>query len=257
MRQTLHIFRKDVQYLRNEIALVLLLTAAFAILHVPRLRLANNSWLAELALVATAAFLIGRLILAEAIPGDRQFWITRPYRWPSLLAAKILFIAAFFNLPLLLAHLFIVAVDGFPLWGTLPGLVWEQILLLTFLSLPFAALASLNSGMAAFVFAQLIVLAVAAGLWDLPSNAPLLGGVDWVRDSVGALALACIAIPILIVQYRSRRTIFSRCFAIGGALLGAFLFVALPSPLVLGVQSHLSKDPASARSIHAMLARQR
>lgn len=254
-QQVLHIFGKDVRYLRNEITLVVLMAAAFAILHVPRLRLANNSWLAELALVITAAFLIGRLMLAEAIPGDRQFWITRPYRWQSLLGAKLLFIAAFVNLPLFLAQLYIVAANGFPILSSLPGLVWEQVLLFTFISLPFAALASLHGAMPAFIFSQLIVLAAAAGLWEtLPASAPLLSGVDWVRDAVAALALACVAIPVLLVQYRGRRTMFSRWFAIGGTALGALLFVASPWPLALGVQSHLSKDPGTARSIHAALA---
>lgn len=255
MRQTLHIFLKDVRYLRGEIALLLLLAAAFTVLHVPRLRLANNSWLAELAFVATAAFLIGRLILAEAIPGDRQFWITRPYRWRSLLGAKILFIVAFVNLPLLFAQLFIVVSDGFPFLASVPGLLWEQVLLFAFVALPCAALASLNGSMAAFIFCELIVVAAAGGLWEaLPANAPLPGGADWVRDFVAALALACVAIPVLVVQYRSRRTTFSRSFAIGGTALGAVLFVALPAPFALAVQAHLSKDPAIARSIRAALA---
>jgi hypothetical protein len=254
MRQTLHIFRKDVRYLRNEIALVLLMAAAFAILHIPRLRLANNSWLAEAALVAMAAFLIGRLVLAEPIPGDRQFWITRPYRWASLLAAKFLFIAAFVNLPLLLAQLFIVASDRFPLLSSLPGLFWEQVLLFTFVSLPFAALAALNSGLAAFVFCQLIVLAVVAGLWQERVTFLLGGGVAWVRDCFAALALAVVALPILVLQYRNHRTILGRWFAISGIALAAVLFTTLPWPFAFGVQSHLSKDPAIARSIHAALA---
>ena len=83
------------------------------------------------------------------------------------MAAKFLFIAVFVNLPVLLAHLFILAIDGFPLIASLPGLLWAQVLLFTFSSLPFAALATLNSGMAAFIFSQLIVLAAAAGLWEM------------------------------------------------------------------------------------------
>lgn len=252
-QQALHIFGKDVRYLRREIALVLLLSAAFAILHIPGLRLSNNSWLVELALVATAAFLVGRLILAEAVPGDRQFWLTRPYGWRSLLGAKILFIAVFVNLPLLLAHCFIIAFDGFPLLASLPGLAWEQVLLFTFIALPLAALASLNGAMPALIFSELIVLVALAGLWQARVTF-LLGGVDWVRYSVAALALVSVAIPVLVFQYRSRRTIFSRWFAISGTALGAVLFAALPRPLALGVQSHLSKDPTIARSIQAELA---
>ena len=35
--------------------------------------------------------------------GDRQFWITRPYRWQSLLGAKVRFVLVFLNLPMTVA----------------------------------------------------------------------------------------------------------------------------------------------------------
>jgi hypothetical protein len=254
VRQALHIFRKDVRYLHREIALVLLTALAFAVLDSRSPRGSSRSWLAELALVVAAAFLIGRLMLGEPVPGDRQFWITRPYRWRSLLGAKLLFIAAFVNLPLLLAHLFIVAVDGFPLAASLPGLIWTQILLFAFVAMPFAALATLNAGMAAFIFSQLLILTAAAAIWELlPSNTPLLGGVEWVREAMAALALAAVAVPVMLVQYRSRRTSFSRWFAFAGIAIGAALFAALPWPIALAMQSQLSKEPALASSIRAAL----
>src|ERR1700677_2775921 len=153
MHQALHIFKKDIRYLKHEILLFLSIAILLAAMRRPEF-----VQVIEFAMVAAAAFLIGRLVLAETIPGDRQFWITRPYRWQNLLAAKLLFILAFINLPVLLAHLFILIADGFPLGPTLPGLLWSQVLLFTFVSLPFATLATLSSGMAAFIFTQLIVL---------------------------------------------------------------------------------------------------
>ena len=254
LRQALHIFRKDVYYLRHEITLVLLVALAFALMHTPAMHAQNSSWLAELALVATAVFLIGRLVLAEAIPGDQQFWITRPYRWQSLLAAKFLFIAIFVNLPVLLAHLFILVVDGFPLILSLPGLLWEQVLLFIFLSLPFAAIATLNSGMAAFIFSQLIVLAAAAGIWEmLPLSGPSLGSVAWVRESIASVDLLAVGLPVIFLQYKTRNTVISRSVAISGIAIGAVLFAALPWPLALALQSHLSKEPALASSIQVGL----
>jgi hypothetical protein len=256
-KQALHIFKKDLRYLRNEVALVALIAAVFAAMHAPVFHASNNSWLAELALVAVAAFLIGRLVLAEAIPGDRQFWITRPYRWQSLLTAKILFIAAFVNLSILLAHLCILAIDGFPLIPSVPGLLWEQVLLFTFIALPFAALAVLNAGMAAFIFSQLMVFAAVAGLWQvLPRGTAQLGGVEWVRDSIATIALVAIAGPVLFIQYQARRTLFSRWFAICGIVIGSVLFVALPWPLALAMQSHWSKEPSIGSSIKLAVGRQ-
>ena len=65
MRQTLHIFGKDVRYLWREICLVLALDAMFAWIetHSP------DPWWAEMLLTAAAGYLVARLIHAEAIPG--------------------------------------------------------------------------------------------------------------------------------------------------------------------------------------------
>jgi hypothetical protein len=252
MRQTLHILKKDARCLRYEIGLILVISGVFAAMHVRAAHgLTNDSWWAELALVVTAAFLIGRLVLAEAIPGDRQFWITRPYRWSSLLGAKLLFIVTFVNLPIFLAHLFILLIDGFPLVSSLPGLLWSQVLLFSFVALPFAALATLNSGMAPFIFSQLIVLAAGFSIWELlvPTSTVRLGGVEWVRDSIALVALAAIATLVLLIQYKRRRTLFSRWFAVGGIVLGAVVFVALPWPAAFAVQSRFSKQPSLGSSI--------
>src|SRR5262245_52525141 len=120
MRQAIHIFQKDVRYLWREIALVLALAAIFTWI--------NPVWM-DMLLLAAASYLIARLVHAEAIPGDRQFWITRPYRWGSLLAAKLLFMLAFVNLPILLAQWRIVAAGGFPFSSYIAGLLWSQVLL--------------------------------------------------------------------------------------------------------------------------------
>lgn len=253
MRQAFHVFKKDVRYLRYEVALILMIALTFAAMHATHER--NNSSWSELALVMIAAFLIGRLILAEAIPGDRQFWITRPYRWQSLLVAKLLFIVTFVNLPILLAQLFIVTIDGFPIGSSLPGLVWSQVLLLTFAFLPFAALATLNSGMTPFIFGQIVILALVFGPWEMRRQLYVaqLGGVEWVRDSIAGLALAAVVIPVIFVQYKSRRTVLSRWLGLGGIAITALIYAALPWPLALAVQSHLSREPALASSIQVAL----
>src|ERR1700680_769622 len=239
LHQALHILKKDVRYLRHEIALVLLIDGVFAAMHARAPHGLSDSWWSELALVVAAAFLIGRLVLAEAIPGDRQFWTTRPYRWQSLLGAKLLFIIAFVNLPILLAHLFILIIDRFPLVSSLPGLFWTQVLLFTFVSLPFAALATLTSGITPFIFSQLIVFAAVFSIMELSQPVPRwLGGVEWVTDSIALLALGATAILVLLIQYKSRHTFFSRWFALAGIAACAMALVATPWPVALAVQSH-------------------
>jgi hypothetical protein len=148
MRQALHIFWKDVRYLKYQIILVFLL--AFGLLWSgaaigPRMSASSGS--IEILLIVAANFMIARLIHAEAIPGDRQFWVTRPYQWKSLLGAKLSFIVVFVQLPVLLTHLLIVTLNGFPLWSSIPGLLWTQLLITAFVSLPVAALAAMTRGL--------------------------------------------------------------------------------------------------------------
>ena len=153
MPQALHIFWKDVRYLWKEITLVLLLCTLFA--------RGYSAWIEPLLIVA-AGYLIARLIHAEAIPGDRQFWVTRPYRWKSLLMAKLLFIVAFINLPICAAQLSMLISAGFSVASNLGGLVGSQVLLLLFVSLPIAALA-LTPGIMPFILSSALIL-LAAGL---------------------------------------------------------------------------------------------
>src|SRR5580700_5254187 len=96
MRQALHIFKKDVRHLRWEIALVLLM----AMLPFVDLRIAPGAGLVSsdgssiwISLLPLFWFLLaGRVIHSEALPGTKQFWLTRPYSRASLLGAKMLFL---------------------------------------------------------------------------------------------------------------------------------------------------------------------
>jgi hypothetical protein len=242
MRQALHIFKKDFRCFRYEICLMLAVTAVFVVLQVRKSFGTPygplNSWEAEMLMVIIAAVLIGRLILAEALPGDRQFWITRPYRWSSLLGAKLLFIAVFVNLPILLAHLFILILDGFPLVSSLPGLVWSQVLLFAVVLAPSAALAALCRNLASFILYAVVLAAIAflleARLWE----------VAWVMDGLAVVVVIAISAWVLCLQYKRRRTQLSRSFAIAGIVLGAGAMIAMPWSLAFAVQSRLSKLPS-------------
>jgi hypothetical protein len=219
----------------------------------------------DLLLFPAAGFMIARLVHAEALPGDRQFWITRPYRWQSLLGAKLLFMLAFVNLPIMLAQWLIVAMGRFPLASYLPGLLFTQVLMIFGVSLPIAALAAITRGLTSFAFCVLTLVAI----WFtfafqgvrhieriLPGWPP---GFGWIRATVVGLGLAAIIVSILYLQYRSRKTFVSR--AIGVAGLALLIAVALYLPWKAGwaVQTRLSKraiddsliqistDPAAVR----------
>ena len=233
--------------------LLLILTAVFTFTAIKT----NDSGWAEILLIPAAAFTIARLIHAEAIPGDRQFWITRPYRWQSLLAAKLLFVLAFINLPIFLAQSIIVLADRFPLASMFPGLLWEQILLLACLSFPIIAFAAVTSRIRAFIFAGLVLFTVLVGLprllfgavnrWIALDNWPI--SIEWVRDSIAVLAITAVALGIFYVQYRFRATMLSRTLAVGALAAVALVYVLMPWQLAWAVEARLSKQPAMGESL--------
>ena len=78
MRQTLHILAKDVRCLTYEIVVTLALVATYAYFHVARPPFFFTDIGTEFMLPIAGWVLIARLIHAEALPGTRQFWLTRP-----------------------------------------------------------------------------------------------------------------------------------------------------------------------------------
>ena len=120
MSQALHIFKEDTRHLRLEILFSLAALVIFA-------ALAPDQWnyspaafhrhsltpLLLLLVPATWWLLIGRLIQTESLVGDRQFWLTRPYEWKKLLAAKVLFILVWIYAPFVVMQAAILKEAGF------------------------------------------------------------------------------------------------------------------------------------------------
>jgi hypothetical protein len=235
MRQSLHILKKDVRYLWREIALVLVLAAFYWL---------RDAWWVEMLWVFAAAFLIARSIHAEAIPGDRQFWLTRPYARGSLFGAKLAFILLFVNLPMLLAQFLIVERAGFPLRSILPGLFATQALIFLAASLPMAALAAATAGLVPFLSTLVLLLIVGLSfaqrafppfrLWLNLESWP--ESVEWVRDAIGVIALAAIAGCVLYLQYAHRRTRLSRALACAGVLAAAAVYCLIPWRMAMYAQ---------------------
>lgn len=247
MRQALHIFLKDIHHLRLEIYLVLALAATLA--------WQNADQWTQILFALAAAYLIARSIQDEPIPGDRQFWITRPYRWKSLLAAKALFIVVFVNVPSLLAQIYLLSRAGFPLGHNAGSLVWSQLLDLSVVWLPIAALAALTSSLFSFNNSALVIIAVTFVLQqvgimhaaDTPGVWPV--GVQWMWYSLAVLELIAVALSVLYVQYKTRRTPFSRAFAIGAVALVMLIDFSLPASWALGLQTRLLRAHVDVSSL--------
>ena len=213
------------------------------------------STLIESLMIFAASYLIGRLIHAEAIPGIRQFWITRPYRWRSLLMAKLLFIFAFVNIPVLLAQLVIPLIAGFSLHAILPGLLWRQFLLFAGVALPVAAVASLTPGTVAFIFTGAILLAIGLNISTVLAGVGLLwfGTVEWVRDSVVVGAIIAFAVAIVYWQYSKRSTRISRLTGLAGLAVAISCYAAIPWTSAFRVQAGLAKGSVDLSGVSVSL----
>src|SRR5258708_1970566 len=144
MYQILNIFRKDLRRYWREIAVSVALLVAYAWNDVKGWAgernmaaygsiggLVSHQFLSGLVVVLLPvawAFLIVRVVQGEALVGDRQFWITRPYEWQKLLAAKVFFVVLTINLPLLIVDSVLLAKAGFPPAHYVVGLLWMQLL---------------------------------------------------------------------------------------------------------------------------------
>src|SRR5271165_5834432 len=164
MKQVLHIFAKDSRHFWPEILISLAIVAGYAWIY-------PSTWLTGNAIygVAGGAFLpssmeagflagilgllvpvswwllIARVIHGESLVGDRQFWLTRPYEWRKLLAAKVLFLIVFLYLPFVAAQLALLAEGGFRPFGYVPGLLYNLLLVTGILVMPLFALAAVTS----------------------------------------------------------------------------------------------------------------
>ncbi len=284
MRQALHIFKKDVRLLWFQIVLLLAATAMFAYTdaspwawlpnYVPPLAFnakplispdadrlgdiafsvfSDASMLSELLVLAWCC-LIALVVHAEAIPGDRQFWLTRPYDRQSLWGAKALFVLAFVNLPLFVAQAAIISMDGFTVVSNLSGLLWEQVLVTAVITIPAMAAATLTRKMTQFAFLLFIAAFAASGFAImfmfplLPFDAPWylegrrMGSLNWLQDSVGIAAVGATAFAIVFLQYTRRRTSRTRLLAGTGAAVAFAAFWFVPWTPAFAVQSLLARS---------------
>jgi len=249
--QALRIWRKDFDYLRVEVAIFVLLAVVFVWM---RSHILNDEW-SEPLLALAGAWLAARAVHADAIPGDRQFWLTRPYNRRSLIAAKLLFVAVCISLPVAIAELTVALSAGFTFKEAVPPLLFSQLLLFIFGGLPVVALAALTSGVVPFILIAITLALIAMGgtatleSWFPTYADSLPGPVEWIRSMLFAIPVAALTILVLARQYRSRATDSSRIIAIAGLNLAALLFLFVPASFALKAQSWLSKKPDLASRI--------
>jgi hypothetical protein len=251
MRQVLSIFRKDARQFWPEIAVSLAIAAALVWVlpmqwngPVETVWGANNKRTMDVLMMGRGlsvllaiswVMLVVRAVHAEGLVGDRQFWLTRPYEWKSLLAAKALFVAAFVVLPLVVVQCLLMLRAGLNPMASVGDLAFNLLLIVGMLVLPLVAIATVTADFTKMTLTLLgVVLGVGALVFvismhvSFPVQGPLLGSLIFTaigdpflpsRDLVStghhsqlpiALLLLAVSAPAVVVQYARRRTGISR-----------------------------------------------
>jgi hypothetical protein len=251
MTQTLHIFRKDVRRFRYELCAVGALTGAFAWSHAvadmpghPEFsRVGMLAYLTAVFLAVAWWFLVSLLIHEESLAGDRQFWITRPYAWRHLLAAKLLFVVVFVNLPLLAAQIAILAAAGYQPLAGLPRLLWMQLAVTMVLIAPAIALATVTRNLAQFVMSILCLVLAAY----MAAAALQGGGIDisravWLNRAVAVLIAGAGTVLIVRWQYSRRLTDASSVAGLCTLLLAGAFYIGLPMQAQYALRSWMLRS---------------
>src|SRR6185437_13426876 len=167
MKQILHIFKKDIRHHWPEIVLSLTILAAYVWNEpdqwVPRGVSENRlrdvlAGALTIAVVVSWCVLAVRVVQGEKLVGDRQFWVTKPYDWKKLLAAKLLFMLAFISVPTLVAGSVLFAEAGFG--SPLPALFAifsAQAASIVTITIVATALATVTASITQFLLALLAV----------------------------------------------------------------------------------------------------
>ncbi len=236
MDQTLHIFRKDLRHLWPRVIAVLLLMMAHAYFEPRRLpiylsgmRGTNGiSTTLDLLLPVAIWFLIAWVIFQEPLSGDRQFWLTRPYRWPQLLASKVLFVFLFISVPLFISECYILAAQGFPVITVLPRLLLRQLIVAGLFVLPSFVIATVTTGVSQFVIAWVVLLVALVSATVLATN---LSGSNMIGFSNLSFFLGVLLVSgcgVVIWQYAKRGTRAARLVLIASVSTLPLLW-SLPS----------------------------
>jgi len=244
MRQALHIFKKDVRYLWYEITIML----ACVVL------VACNLWFMLFMLPIAWCCVAARLIYAEPLVGDRLFWITRPYEWKSLLAAKAMFILAFANLPMIMADVIILLRHGFPIFENLAGVLWHQFLITSVFVFPVVIFATIMKGLAQLIWTTFLLLLVPLFLFHRSNTSGAdWQGLDWIRYSLLIATLVLAGSIVVLRQYELRRTAMARVLSLGALLLIVLETTYFPWVPAFSAQSWLSKQRIDPDAVHVAI----
>ena len=174
-----------------------------------------------LLMVTSWWLLLARVVQAETLVGEQQFWITRPYEWKKLLAAKVLFVAVWFGVPFGLTQLYLLAVAGFHPLAYVPGMLFTAAILGIVFLLPVWSVASVTSSFARLVLTVLGCFIVFVGFMYLIYGWPHgYTAANPYKNAVLFPLLVCGCVVAITLQYATRRAWVARglLLAVSGLL---------------------------------------
>ncbi len=260
MQPILHILWKDARHLWKEVAVTWALLAFLTHLDASRGGYTPDSaegWL-NLLLPLAWCYLTALCVLQDAIPGERQFWLTFPYRRDMLFCAKLLFVAACIHAPYLVSNAVVLEARGFHPLQFIQDLLQKQFFLLLFLTLPSLALASIARNAAQFValaisIAGTAILVAGNGAVSAISSQPLpWQNPDDTRRNLALLLLTLFSALVLLLQYRTRRTLLSRNLGLAGVLATGAFYLWLPPRISATIESSWSRPLTQPVKLRAL-----
>jgi len=209
MRRVLTIFTKDVRHLWPQV-LVFLAIAALAVITDPAVHTNRLEYLARILEPVACWVLIVAVIHEERLIGHEQYWLTRPYTWKNLVAAKALFLVVFVSLPLFVCqYTILAAVNGSVPLNWIAPLLWRQVFLAIFVILPAVAFAVVTASLGQVLLCVVVSLPFFLVSYSL-FHASDWGGLAWIRTCAAALVILGGVAAVVILQYTRRRTGIAR-----------------------------------------------
>jgi hypothetical protein len=214
-----HIFLKDARHQWLEILISLVATSALVVESPTRWHTGLTAYvnafsyfafsrnLPELLILIVPLswwLLISPVIHEEKLVGDRQFWITRPYEWKKLLAAKILFLIVFLYIPLMVAQSAMLVGAGFSPFSSVGGLLENQLGLMCAVVLPLVALSTVTRNFARMTLALLGALVCLIAIAAMASAVPPDRVAIPHSGEIFFWIVLCLCGAVIILQYARR-----------------------------------------------------
>jgi hypothetical protein len=243
MIQSLHIFRKDIRHLWPDLSLYAALLIAASVIIPMAWNFADTSntplhlfaSLLNILIPIIWLVIIARLIHDEALVGDTQFWITRPYKWASLLSAKLLFILLCLVVPFVLTQWAIVLQAGLNPLHTIAGQSLNLLSAALIVWLPFMAVAVVTSTVQRMFMSMLAVVVFWGAVLSIfgSSTGPHMP-LPFAFETF-AIVIGGLLIGILIYQYAARNTLRSRMALFATTIVFVGLFWCLVEGAIPGL----------------------